>query len=312
MILEQPRQERDPRIGRMSPPHRQPVAEYRELIELDAPTAIDATSSSPTDLQALLDLLGAEKAGSPAADLASLQAALAPLPAGALDPTIVARIERVLVGAREPGTEVVPGSLPTVADLGGEAGDHAARLALWVGDITDLAADAVVNAANSSLLGCRISYHFCIDYALHAGAGPRLRADCDLLVETQGAVEPVGSAKVTRGYCLPAPFVIHTVGPQLSPGSEPSTADTTALRSCYEACLETASEVSSIKTIAFCGISTGVFAYPKPDAARLAVETVTSWLDANPSRFQRVVFNLFSEGDADHYRRVFGLPPRTG
>ena len=97
------------------------------------------------------------------------------------------------------------------------------RLALWRGDITTLAVDAIVNAANSKLLGCFIPGHHCIDNAIHTFAGMQLRLVCDELMRAQGHDEPVGRAQVTSAFNLPSRFVVHTVGPQV-PTGEPTAA----------------------------------------------------------------------------------------
>ena len=88
-----------------------------------------------------------------------------------------------------------------------------ARMRLWQGDITRLKVDAIVNAANSQMLGCFVPHHRCIDNAIHSAAGMELRAECDSIMKHQGHSEPTGKAKITRGYNLPANWVIHTVGP---------------------------------------------------------------------------------------------------
>jgi len=135
----------------------------------------------------------------------------------------------------------------------------AARTALWQGDLTTLAADAVVNAANTAMLGCFVPGHTCIDNALNTVAGPRLREDCARTMHLQGHHEPTGTAKITRSYHLPAQSVLHTVGPVVD--GSPDTADAKALAACYRACLDTAAEAGA-RTVAFCSIATGIFGYP--------------------------------------------------
>ncbi|MCW8329261.1 macro domain-containing protein [Photobacterium sp. SDRW27] len=178
------------------------------------------------------------------------------------------------------------------------------RTSIWVGDITQLKADAIVNAANSYLLGCRLPNHACIDNVIHSAAGPRLRDDCATIIDKQGCKEPLGSAKITRGYALPAKYVIHTVGPCLMPGHLPSIEQKQQLINAYCACLNIAAEVDDIKTIAFCAISTGVFSYPKIDAAQLALTTVADWLANHPKRFEKIIFNLYTQADATIYEKL--------
>lgn len=175
------------------------------------------------------------------------------------------------------------------------------RIALWRGDITTLAADAIVNAANLKLLGCFIPGHRCIDNAIHTYAGMQLRLACDDLMRAQGHDEPVGRAKVTPAFNLPARFVVHTVGPQV-PSGAPTAAQDAQLASCYRACLDAAAD-AGCASIAFCCISTGEFRFPRERAARIAVDEVRAWL-AEDERIERVVFDVFGEEDHAVYERL--------
>lgn len=175
------------------------------------------------------------------------------------------------------------------------------RLALWRGDITALAADAIVNAANSKLLGCFIPGHHCIDNAIHTFAGMQLRLACAELMRAQDHDEPVGHAQVTPAFNLPSRFVVHTVGPQVPTGS-PTLAQDEQLASCYRACLDAAAD-AGCASIAFCCISTGEFRFPRERAARIAVEEVRSWLAAG-GRMERVMFDVFNEADEQAYREL--------
>ena len=174
-------------------------------------------------------------------------------------------------------------------------------MALWQGDICTLKVDAVVNAANSQMLGCFQPFHRCIDNVIHAGAGPRLRDDCARMMDLQKTLEQTGHAKMTRAYHLPARFILHTVGPIYeSPALHSQYAD--LLANCYRSCLDTAAAIPSIQSVAFCCISTGVFAFPNEAAARIALDTVTRWLEEHPQRFSHVVFNVFLEKDLRLYQ----------
>ncbi len=173
---------------------------------------------------------------------------------------------------------------------------EADRILLWQGDITLLKVGAIVNAANSGLLGCFQPFHKCIDNIIHDKAGPRLRQDCDRIMDLQGHRETTGIAKITRGYHLPADYVLHTVGPIINRGS-PSPEDRELLASCYRSCLDLAAEFASIRSVAFCCISTGVFGYPKDEAAQVAINTVRGWLEKNAGRMDAVVFNVFEDND---------------
>ena len=179
------------------------------------------------------------------------------------------------------------------------------RMLLWHGDITTLAVDAIVNAANSRMLGCWAPNHLCIDNAIHTFAGVQLREECARLMQGKGiAQEPTGLAEVTDAYNLPARFVIHTVGPIATAGVQPGQAQ--QLASCYTSCLDAAEE-RGCSSIAFCCISTGEFGYPQDEAAGIAVETVRGWLDAHPDSSMSVVFDVFGDEDERLYRKLLGL-----
>lgn len=172
---------------------------------------------------------------------------------------------------------------------------------LWRGDITSLEVDAIVNAANSQLLGCFVPCHRCIDNAIHSAAGVSLRLECDRIMRQQGHEEPVGRAKITPAFALPCRFVIHTVGPYIA--GEVTDQDRAALRSCYESCLLEAGK-AGVKSLAFCCISTGEFHFPAEEAARIAVDTVREM--AGQGTVEKVVFNVFSERDEAVYRTLLG------
>lgn len=173
-------------------------------------------------------------------------------------------------------------------------------LYLWQGDITTLAVDAIVNAANSGMTGCYQPNHGCIDNAIHTFAGMQLRLECDRIMKAQGHLEPTGQAKITPGYNLPAKYILHTVGPIVE---GPLTAQHEAqLASCYRACLALAAE-HGLESVAFCCISTGVFHFPNTRAAEIAVTTVRDFLAENTS-VKRVVFNVFKDLDRDIYERL--------
>ena len=186
---------------------------------------------------------------------------------------------------------------------------------LWQGDITRLAVDAIVNAANSALLGCFVPLHRCIDNAIHSAAGLALRAACDEIMREQGHPEPAGRAKITPGFNLPARHVLHTVGPIIAPVGSPvhepgvfagvTHEAQQCLASCYRACLDLAAE-HGLTSVAFCCISTGEFHYPPQEAAETAVATCRAWLHATDAPM-RIVFNVFKDEDLAIYRRIFQL-----
>ncbi|MEE1133134.1 MAG: protein-ADP-ribose hydrolase [Methanobrevibacter sp.] len=168
------------------------------------------------------------------------------------------------------------------------------RIMLWQGDITTLKVDAIVNAANSKLLGCFIPQHNCIDNVIHSAAGLQLRDECNRIMERQGFDESVGKAKITGAYNLPSKHVIHTVGPAIPQGLKPSKKDKDDLASCYKSCLDIAGEYK-LESIAFCGISTGVFNFPQDLACEIAVKTVRDYLKDNETTLKHVIFDVFSD-----------------
>lgn len=179
------------------------------------------------------------------------------------------------------------------ANLPGSPPDS--RLSLWQGDITTLQADAIVNAANSQMLGCFSPLHSCIDNIIHTMAGTELREECYRIMKKQVTEEPTGRAKITSGYNLPAKYVIHTVGPIVQGGLQDR--HRVLLASCYNSCLYLASK-HSLESIAFCCISTGVFMFPQDQAAKIAVTTVRDWLEDHPdTSVNKVIFNVFKDED---------------
>ena len=171
---------------------------------------------------------------------------------------------------------------------------------LWKGDITKLKVDAIVNAGNSALLGCFIPCHGCIDNAIHSNAGIQLRLECQKIMERQGKPEPTGKAKITKGYNLPAKYVLHTVGPIVR--GQLTEKDRTLLAAYYRSCLELA-DAYELKSIAFCCISTGEFHFPNEIAGQIAVDTVKKYFRETGSQME-VVFNVFKEKDWEIYNRL--------
>lgn len=168
------------------------------------------------------------------------------------------------------------------------------------GDITTLKCGAIVNAANSQMLGCFQPCHGCIDNVIHTFAGVQLRLECAGIIKRQGFDEPTGTAKITSAYNLPCGNIIHTVGPIVS-GSLNDT-HRKQLENCYASCLETAVQ-NSVRNIAFCCISTGVFGFPQKEAAEIAVRTVRKFQKGHNIE---VIFNVFTENDYEIYSRLLG------
>lgn len=181
-------------------------------------------------------------------------------------------------------------------------------ISLWQGDITRLQVDAIVNAANSQMLGCFVPMHTCIDNCIHTFAGVQLRAECDRQMKQlkarfgQDYEQPTAVPMLTDGYNLPAKKVVHIVGPivsgPLTPALEKDLAD------CYTNTLNLCKE-NGLRSVAFCCISTGVFHFPPQRAAEIAVRTVRSWLSEHPDAMDRVIFNVFSDKDRSIYEHIF-------
>ena len=171
---------------------------------------------------------------------------------------------------------------------------------LWQGDITTLRCDAIVNAANSQLLGCFVPCHGCIDNAIHSFAGVQLRLACQQLMQREGHEEGTGEAKITPAFNLPCRYVLHTVGPIIY-GSVTET-DRKLLADCYRSCLELASAYG-LRSVAFCCISTGEFHFPNRLAAEIAIKTVGEWQKENPGQME-VIFNVFKDNDYKIYQQL--------
>lgn len=173
---------------------------------------------------------------------------------------------------------------------------------LWQGDITRLSTDAVVNAANSALLGCFVPCHCCIDNAIHSAAGVELRLECNQIMKRQKTKEPVGKAKLTGAYNLPCRYVLHTVGPMIR--GAVTRRDCDLLSDCYRSCLDLASAYQ-LHSIAFCCISTGEFHFPNKEAAKIAIQTVQDYQKKNQNA-PEVIFNVFKDSDYEIYRQLLG------
>lgn len=179
---------------------------------------------------------------------------------------------------------------------------NAEGLYLWQGDMTTLRCDAIVNAANSRMLGCFCPCHGCIDNAIHTFAGVQLRLACNELMKQQGYPEPTGKAKITPAFNLPSKYVLHTVGPIIE--GHLTKSDCELLAFCYRSCLELAEE-NDTENIAFCCISTGEFHFPNDKAAEIAVQTVRNFKSQTHSKI-KVIFNVFKDMDYKIYRELLG------
>lgn len=173
-------------------------------------------------------------------------------------------------------------------------------ITLWQGDITTLACDAIVNAANSALLGCFHPNHGCIDNAIHTFAGIQLRLYCNEIMKKQGQSEPIGVSKITPAFNLPCKKIIHTVGPIVR--EKLTQKDIEQLISCYRSCLAIAQE-ANLNSIAFPCISTGEFSFPNDIAATIAIQEVTNFIHAANNNM-KVIFNVFTDQDRQIYQEL--------
>ncbi|MBR0411355.1 MAG: protein-ADP-ribose hydrolase [Eubacterium sp.] len=180
-------------------------------------------------------------------------------------------------------------------------------LSIWQGDITRLAVDAIVNAANSQMLGCFVPLHTCIDNCIHTFAGVQLRDECARHMEQlknkygRNYEQPTAVPMLTDAYNLPAKKVIHIVGPIVQGRLTSSLEDD--LVACYRNTLDMCLE-NGLKSVAFCCISTGVFHFPNKRAAEIAVQTVTGWMAMHPGAMERVIFNVFKDEDKAYYEQL--------
>ncbi len=190
---------------------------------------------------------------------------------------------------------------------------------LWQGDITRLRVDAIVNAANSQMMGCWHPLHACIDNCIHSAAGLQLRAECAEAMSgaecppmhpeyTMGGTTYrhafTSETLITEAYNLPCRHVLHTVGPTI-PNGVPTKEQEAQLANCYRNCLGLAGS-NGCRSIAFCCISTGEFHFPNRRAAEIAVATVKAFQCGRDARAPRVVFNVFKDIDYDIYSELLG------
>lgn len=223
---------------------------------------------------------------------------------GAMDPEVLEVQDEFL---REEAAEkgiVTLEEIPTAARQYGSRKPFGDKISVWQGDITRLQVGAIVNAANSQMLGCFHPCHGCIDNAIHSAAGIELREACSQYMEHRKVQygkeyeEPTGRAVLTEGYNLPAEYVIHTVGPIVYGNLTEKLKEN--LRNCYKNILKCCVE-HGIRSVAFCCISTGEFHFPNDEAARIAVAEVRKYLEKHQQDFDRVIFNVFKDVDRELY-----------
>ncbi|SHJ46139.1 protein-ADP-ribose hydrolase [Parasporobacterium paucivorans] len=198
-------------------------------------------------------------------------------------------------------------TIPTIWEECHSSHPFSNKISIWQGDITRLQVDAIVNAANSQMLGCFVPCHGCIDNAIHSSAGIQLREECFRYMnrkknEDRNYEEPTGEALLTGAYNLPSRYVLHTVGPIVRNQLNESLKE--ELRSCYRSCIDLAVKYG-IRSIAFCCISTGEFRFPNVAAADIAIEVIGEKLQEFRDQIDRVIFNVYKEIDLELYIKGF-------
>lgn len=226
---------------------------------------------------------------------------------GEMDEAVLAVQDEYLRSrAEEKGIVTLP-DIPTAKEAFGSERRFADTISLWQGDITRLKVDAIVNAANSQMLGCYIPMHTCIDNTIHTFAGVQLREECNRQMEQlreehgRDYEQPTAVPMLTDAYNLPAKKVIHIVGPIVQYSlTEKLEAD---LSACYKNTLDMCLE-NGLKSVAFCCISTGVFRFPNKRAAEIAVAAVERWLGEHSGEMEQIVFNVFKDEDREYYEEL--------
>lgn len=224
-----------------------------------------------------------------------------------LPPELVALQDEYLQEEQKAKGVVSLGDIPTIREQFNSKSVHGDKISLWQGDITRLKVGAIVNAANSQMLGCFVPCHRCIDNAIHSAAGMQLREECNHIMNRRRMKygrkyeEPTGTATLTRGYNLPCDYVVHTVGPIVYGRLNDKLCQD--LQNCYENVLQCCVE-NNIKSVAFCCISTGEFHFPNDKAAEIAVRTVTDFLEKQDNCMERIIFNVFKDSDLEIYEKL--------
>ncbi len=288
------------------------LSDYRDAIHLDEPFP-DPVEDTRSNYDLLMTALGGirDKHYTGTSSLAHLSpdeglmrwlsAELAVREPGPINPIASRAINTLLYRQVGRHGRVEALHLRRVSDLIPECDyGQAGITVLYRGDMRQLVVDAVVNTALPDLTGCSIPLHGCLDSELHQQAGPWLRNDAATIHEMQGKPEEPGHAKITRGYRLPARYVIHTVGPNVTDGRIDDK-DRQTLYNCYWNSLALAFEKGDIKTIAFPAISTGLNGFPFNEAADIALAAVNDWVDRHDSALDLVVFSVHSDKDADTF-----------
>jgi O-acetyl-ADP-ribose deacetylase (regulator of RNase III) len=226
---------------------------------------------------------------------------------GKMEEAVLAVQDEYLRSRAEEKGIVTLSDIPTAREAFDSKRKFADTLSIWQGDITRLAVDAIVNAANSQMLGCFIPMHTCIDNTIHTFAGVQLREECSRQMEQLRAEygrdyeQPTAVPMLTDAYNLPAKKIVHIVGPIVQHGLTENIE--TELSDCYKNTLDMCL-ANSLKSVAFCCISTGVFRFPNKRAAEIAVAAVDRWLAEHSGKMERIIFNVFKDEDRKYYEEL--------
>ncbi|WP_073995912.1 macro domain-containing protein [Arcanobacterium urinimassiliense] len=291
------------------------LSEYRDAIKLDEPIADprgDTRSNYDLLMTALSGLHNKHFTGSSSmAHLSTdeglwrwLASELAIRKPGPIDPVTSRAINTLLFRISGLKGRVEALNLRRVSEAYPQCDfQQSERVALFLGDISQLAIDAVVNTALPDMTGCPIPLHGCLDSEIHAQAGPWLQNDCAKIIEIKGGNLEPGDAVLTRGYRLPARYVIHTLGPKVQ-GAKPTAQEREQLALCYRNILDLCLEKGDIRSVAFPAISTGGNSFPAKEAANIALKTVEDWLAKRAPVLDLVLFSLHTDADTEVYSRA--------
>lgn len=291
------------------------LADYRDLIHLDDPFPLptnDTRSGRDLLMTALSGLPNKHYTGtSSVSHLAPddslmrwLQAELTQRDPSPIDPITERAINTILLRWSGKHGRVEANNLRRIESMF-PANDYpqSHNTSLYLGDIRQLVVDAVVNSALPDLTGCRIPLHGCLDSVIHLQAGPWLRNDLGAVMDLMDDEAQPGSAVITRGYRMPARYVIHTVAPELDT-PEPTEHDRDLLRQCYWNCLELAREKGDIRSIVFPALATGMNGFPFEQAAKIALQTVDDWMRVHSGQIELVLFSVHNDEDQATMERV--------
>lgn len=290
------------------------LSDYREAIKLDTPVPAAETDDRSTHdllLTALAGLKDKKYTGGTSANLSTdagldlwLKTELAERPAGDLDPITSRAIDTLLWRRMDRHGRIEVKSLRRVIDLNPDSDyTHADSVVLYRGDSEQIVVDAIVTSAMPDLSGCPLPFDHCIDSEIQTQGGPWIKSDLKKIKEITGIEElPLGEAVITRGYRLPAKYVIHTVSPKASGGNHEDRLK--ELYDTYIACLNLAAQVKDIKSVAFPAIGTGMGGFSLEESAQVALKAVDNWFDEHSGKVELVALLVRGDHDSEAYQHA--------